>query len=442
MAVSAKWLRASLFVFIVLVALIGCKPESPRQTTEPQSGAPASPLQAPAQPISILPTPTLLPDDFPPTMAPTPTQPPVPTRLSTPVVTPIPTAVSPIIPLSAQTTKPYMLAFHDKDVIRTVSISGTVSTDNVLLDVHAKSSFFLADERSNIYSWGNPSLDGERLAIVLSSVETLSSLSKNEVPKFSIYLLDLSTGHLQSLVQNGVEPVWSPDGTRIAYRNQNSGLSVIDVTTGKAQEIYAVKPESGHFVTTIDWAPDSEHLVFSDAVFRESYAIVVADVEAVGSTATLVSSTTHWPRYPKWSPAGDKILFISSTGKSSGPDVIQNLWTMDPDGSEQIQLTHDVYVYDLPRWSPDGNWIVFAGPTAYEEPRPFYELWLVDKKGSEIKRLTSNMVEPVNESAPLWSPDGTQIVFVKDQNTVWALSLIDGSQMRVPSATKGFLVLP
>jgi dipeptidyl aminopeptidase/acylaminoacyl peptidase len=441
MTVSSKCLRTLLLGFVALVALIACKPDTPPNQTS-QAGALISPKSTPTAQVSILPTPTINSEDIEPTISPSLTPPPVPTRLSTPVVTPIPTTIPPIIPLSVQTTKPYMLVFHDNDVIQTVSISGNVSTDNVLLDVHAQSPLFLADERSNIYNWGSPSPDGSQLAIVLSSVETLSSLSKNEVPKFSIYLLDLSTGRLQSLVQNGVEPVWSPDSTRIAYRDKNSGLSVIDVTTGKTQEIYAVKPESGHFVTAIDWAPDSKRLVFSDAVFRESYAIVVADANAVGPATTLVSSTTHWPRYPKWSPTGDKILYVSPTGKSSGPDVVQNLWAMNPDGSGQVQLTHDVYVYDLPRWSPDGNWIVFAGPTAYENLQSFYELWLVDKKGSEIKRLTSNITEPVNESAPMWSPDGTQIIFAKDENTVWFISLIDGNQMRIPSATEDFLVLP
>lgn len=366
MTVSSQPSKFSvLFVILGVLLLAGCKPESPR-VREPKTGAQVSPQPAPTQPVSVLPTPTINPEDIEPTILPSPTAPPVPTALPTPVVTPIPTAILPIIPLSSdQATKPYTLVFHDKDMIR--AISSDVSTDRVLLDVHAQLPLFLADERSNIYSWGNPSPDGKRLALVLSSVETLASLPKNKIPEFSIYLFDLSTGRLQLLVQNGVEPVWSPDGTRIAYHDKNSALSIVDVTTGKTQEIYAINSKSGHFVTAIDWAPDSKHLVFSDAVFRQSYAIVVAAANAVGPATTLVSSTTHWPRYPKWSPTGDKILFISPSGKSSGPDIFQNLWIMNPDGSDQIQLTHDVDVYELPRWSPDGNWIVFAGPVAYEE---------------------------------------------------------------------------
>lgn len=145
-------LVALLFVCVGLVALTSCKPESARVSVS-QAGESTSLVQTATPSISVLPTPTINPDDIEPTMPPSPTPPPVPTPLPTPVVTPIPIVIPPIISLSSdQTTKPYMLVFHNKDMIQ--AISSNVSTDSVLLDVHAQSPLFLADERSNIYSGG------------------------------------------------------------------------------------------------------------------------------------------------------------------------------------------------------------------------------------------------------------------------------------------------
>jgi Tol biopolymer transport system component len=68
---------------------------------------------------------------------------------------------------------------------------------------------------------------------MLSDVERWLSSHDGDRPKFSIYMFDLRTRRLSLLVQNGVEPVWSPDGVRIAYRSTQ--LDFIHFTGMKRQ---------------------------------------------------------------------------------------------------------------------------------------------------------------------------------------------------------------
>jgi len=279
--VAGVLLLAGLAVALSL-ALKGPGGEEPASspTASPpvaQEGAAAttaaqSPLVTPTEepPPTLLPTPTpteetTFQSPLPtPTLEPTPTIPPVPTPLPTPIVTPIPVAEPPFIPLPPGPAEPYIIAFREGNVIRVINSDGT--NERVLLDIRSRSSLFLAGRSVGVmpFEWGSPSSDGQQLALVLSNIETPSY--KGEKPKFGIHLFDLNTGRLRLLVQDGVEPVWSPDGTRIAYRSTETfGLWIVDIATGSAEEIFSVDPtEMG--INFFAWSPDSKRVAFVKTV--------------------------------------------------------------------------------------------------------------------------------------------------------------------------------
>lgn len=401
-----------------------------------------SPLDSPLETLTSIPVKTHPPVEPPPTAPPTLTVPPFPTLIPTPIVTPLPTAQPPIIPLPTEpATEPFTIIFPDGNLIRATNSDGT--DERTLIDVRSRLPLFLASEKVKIDSWGWASAapEGGRLALVLSNVDTLESLRKGENPEYDIYLLDLITRELELIVEDGLEPAWSPDGTRIAYRStQTSGLWVINVSNGEAHEIYPVDQENEHFATDVDWSPDGKRLVFLDKVFRQSCVIMSIDADEAEPALALVPWAGHWLFSPRWSPDGKQILFVSTDGKSSSSKDFYNLWIMNADGTNQTQLTQDISAH-RPSWSPDGNWIAFGGPIAYEEPMSLYELWLVSRTGSELKRLTSNDVMEANESAPVWSPDGTKIYFTRNRSEVWMISLVDGSQSKLSSVALNFIII-
>jgi len=98
------------------------------------------------------------------------------------------------------------------------------------------------------------------------------------------------------------------------------------------------------------------------------------------------------------SPSSQKIVFSSD----------KKIYTMNPDGSNQIKLT-DNSCYNLyPKWSPDGSKIVYSSNCDGD-----FEIFVMNYDGTSVKQLTNN--SSLYDVWPAWSPDGSKIAFVSNR---------------------------
>lgn len=101
-----------------------------------------------------------------------------------------------------------------------------------------------------------------------------------------------------------------------------------------------------------------------------------------------------------------------------------DIFVMDADGSNQINLTNDSVFDETPDWSPDGSKIAFK--------RAGY-IHIMNADGSGLHRLTNNQFL---ESAPAWSPDGTKVLFNATDKIY--LTNADGSNQIMLPVTVGY----
>ena len=102
--------------------------------------------------------------------------------------------------------------------------------------------------------------------------------------------------------------------------------------------------------------------------------------------------------HPSGSPDGKRITFTSRRGLT--PD----LYVMDSDGTNVIRLTEDNFGEGRSSWSPDSRKIAFASFCKLN-----CDIFTVHSNGENRRRVTEHEMQDVE---PSWSPDGSKIAFV------------------------------
>jgi len=118
-----------------------------------------------------------------------------------------------------------------------------------------------------------------------------------------------------------------------------------------------------------------------------------------------------------------KIAFVIG-----GISSTSGIWVVNPDGSDRRQLTVGRYEerYWNPAWSPDGTQIAFVKIIPRGQWSP--EIWLMNADGSNQRRLTQPGVG--SWPKPAWSPDGARIAFTGEIGSLYVMNA-DGSNQTV-----------
>jgi Tol biopolymer transport system component len=191
-------------------------------------------------------------------------------------------------------------------------------------------------------------------------------------------------------------PVWSPDGTIIAF----DGVPNSDVLRDIYLVNVSVNPEQFQ-ITTLpgfdcypSFSPDGQQIVYMSE--RDGNRdLFIMDLE--GTDTIQLTDEPTYDYEPSWSPDGEHILFVS---RRSGESEI---YVMDVDGSNVRRLTESPKLDWRPVWSPDGEWIVFESWRTGNG-----DIYLMRPDGSDLQQLTTSGAEDGN---PTFSPDGRFIVF-------------------------------
>jgi len=193
-------------------------------------------------------------------------------------------------------------------------------------------------------------------------------------------------------------PQWSPDGQWIAFTRGRGGIN--DIFVINADGIGEARLTSDGNSANPTWSSDGSKIAYHRGV-PDDYHIWVMNSD--GSEQRML--TDRSPEFtvdfdPHWSPDGAKIVFVRFLQHV----VFDNdVFVMNADGTDIIQLTNDGHINWLPKWSPDGAQIIYQ----YDGIAVGAKTRIMNADGSGQRPLTTGLPGG-------WSADGQSVLVFDD----------------------------
>ena len=242
--------------------------------------------------------------------------------------------------------------------------------------------------------WLRWSSDGTRLRFTLNDPKTNSD---------SLWEVTADGAHPHPILPGFNDPAaeccgnWTPDGRYYIFQS----------TKNNRTHIFAIREKSGLFravkegPTQLTAGPLN---YYAPVPSVDGKRLFVIGSQPRGELSRLDSKTPQFVPYLSglsiegldFSRNGEWIAYVTFPEGS--------LWRSKVDGSQQAQLTFPPMQVFLPRWSPDGKRIAFAGAL----PGMPESIYLIPAEGGQAVQVTKDQNSELDVG---WSPDGNQLVF-------------------------------
>ena len=264
--------------------------------------------------------------------------------------------------------------------------------------------------------------DGTRLVFSAQTSDTTTHrLFTLMIDDFEVDQVDLD----RSDPAGDFQPRFSPDGQTLAWigldQTGHNGLFVAPAAGGTATPVIMGMAA----LQGLAWSPDGRSLVYAAAP-QGRFDLWRVAVEG---------------GQPQWIPTPGDFAWNPTIARQTGDLVYeevradQDLWRIRIVGRDPWRLETEPFIKST-RWefeadfNPDGSRVVFVSARSGKP-----ELWLGDREGNNLRRLTSLGAAMV--SNPRWSPAGDRVAFnavVESRSTVMVIQVRGGEPRTVTDA--------
>ena len=202
-----------------------------------------------------------------------------------------------------------------------------------------------------------------------------------------------------------ISPVWSPDGSKLAYVSFEKKKPVIYVhtlATGQRQVVANFKGSN----SAPAWSPDSRKLAI---VLSKDGNSQIYSVNADGTGVQRLSQSAGIDTEPRYSPDGGSIYFTSDRGGSP------QIYRMSANGGDAQRVTFEGSYNVSPRPSPDGKSLAFI---SRRDGR--FQLAVMDLASKQVQIVTDSH----KDESPSFAPNSRMILIATETGGRGVLSAV------------------
>jgi Tol biopolymer transport system component len=249
----------------------------------------------------------------------------------------------------------------------------------------------------------------------------------------TIWAINLD-GSSDTYITTGVRPRVSPDGRLMAFLrdgnpfNSQGNIWLRDLSSGQERRLFN-NPDS---VVCYDWYPD-------DSALLTDYS---CDIWRLGTNGVIsqVIATDCYDDAPVLNPADGRIAFHNLNPTNS----IAGLYVAAPNGSGRQRIVSSPAGASWPSWAPDGGVLAFVDGNNSSTVDDGTNLWLVNPDGTDLLQLTG-FSDGTNRfpHGAIWTSDGSALVgagTIFGTNGLWLVPLTpeltdcDGPPILLPTS--------
>jgi Tol biopolymer transport system component len=255
---------------------------------------------------------------------------------------------------------------------------------------------------------------------------------------YDIFTMNMAGENVRNLTNTPNEaesyPVWSPDGTMIAYLVGDEDQEELFIMNADGSNKRNLSNSPNASEKRPVWSPDSKKIGFiSD---RDDQAgigdVFVINTDGTGLTnLTNSSDADEWSM--DWSPDGSKIVYLAD--KSLHPiSLLGHIMTMNTDGSNKQTVFTDIGFNYNPVWTPDGSRITFN----------FYSgcLAMIDADGANADKCFTSPPDLDGMKDFKWNHTGSKLAYIgffnQNSNELYIYDSVTQQSVNVPLNIPGF----